>query len=73
MGGSVKRDRRKLHVEQSHVLHYQRIDAGTVEGGDDTAHVGQFVIVDYSVKSDIDAHAETMGKFDERGYVSDRV
>lgn len=54
MGGEV-------HLQQRHILHYQRVGSGAPQVVDEPAHLVELIVVDYGVDGDIYFRSEAVG------------
>ena len=64
---------RNVEPGDAHVLHDEGIDPDAVELADEPLGLGQFVVVEQGVESDVDAGIEAVGKVDEPGQVVEAV
>ena len=58
-----------MEAEQSKVLNDQRIGSGPIDLPDEAFGLGQLMVINNCIKSDIDTGAVTMGKAAKPGYV----
>ncbi|MCY1393481.1 hypothetical protein D9M71_83790 [compost metagenome] len=67
LGAGVQLDGRDVQVEDPHVLHDQRVDAGVVEFVDQLACRLQLVVVEDGVEGDEHPHMEAVGELHQPG------
>ena len=66
-------DGRQVQAQESHILHYQGIDAGMVELANQAFHLGQLIVVNDGVDRGINTGAIGMSEIAHPGHVGNGI
>ena len=71
LGARVKVDRRNIHPQHGHILHYQSVDSGAVKLADEFLYIGNLVVENNGVDGSVDAGVVAVCHFHHPGNIGD--